>query len=115
MTRKTKITILIILIYFVTFFLFELFIGSARVLEYLEECMNLDRFNVLAPLVTIIEAGIWYFICLLIVAMVCKCIKKIDKSYKHIVYSFPIITFIFSIPMGLLTTYLANVFNWFGL
>lgn len=115
MTRKTKITILIITIYFVTFFLFELFIGSARVLEYLEKCMELERFNVLAPLVTLIEAGIWHFICVLIVAMVCKYMKKIDKSYKHIVYSFPIITFIFSIPMGFLTTYLANILNWFGL
>jgi len=72
-------------------------------------------FNVLAPLVTPIEAGIWHFICVSIVAIICKFIKPIDKSYKNIIYAFPIITFIFSIPMGLLTTYLANIFNWFGL
>ena len=63
MTRKTKISLLIITIYFIAFFLFELFIGTARTLEYMEECVELERFNVLAPLVTHIEAGIWYFIC----------------------------------------------------
>lgn len=115
MTRKTKISLLIITIYFIAFFLFELFIGTARTLEYMEECVELERFNVLAPLVTHIEAGIWYFICVSMVAIVCRFIKRIDKSYKHIVYSFPIITFIFSIPMGLMTTYLANILNWFGL
>ena len=41
MTRKTKISLLIITIYFIAFFLFELFIGTARTLEYMEECFKL--------------------------------------------------------------------------
>ena len=40
MTRKTKISLLIITIYFIAFFLFELFIGTARTLEYMEECVD---------------------------------------------------------------------------
>lgn len=115
MTRKTKISILIITIYFMTFFLFELFIGSARAIESIEKSIELGMASILTPMVTFVEAGILHFICVLIVAIVCRCMKKIDKSYKHIVYSFPIITFIFSIPMGLMTTYLANVLNWFEL
>lgn len=115
MNKKTKISILIITIYFISFFLFELFIGTARILEYAEECVEKDIFNVLAPLVTPIEAGIWYFICVSIVAIICKFIKQIDKSYKYIIYSFPLITFIFSIPVGLLATYFATFFGWFGL
>ena len=115
MNKKTKISILIITIYFISFFLFELFIGTARTLEYVEECVEQDMFNVLAPLVTPIEAGIWYFICVSIVAIICKFIKQIDKSYKYIIYSFPLITFIFSIPVGILATYFATFFGWFGL
>ena len=115
MNKKTKISILIITIYFISFFLFELFIGTARTLEYVEECVEQDMFNVLAPLVTSIEAGIWHFICVSIVAIICKFIQQINKSYKNIIYAFPIITFIFSIPMGILTTYLSNILNWFGL
>ena len=115
MTRKTKISILIITTYFISFFLFELFIGTARTLEYLEECVEQDMFNVLAPLVTHIEAGIWHFICVSIVAIICKFIKQIDKSYKNIIYAFPIITFIFSIPVGLMTLYISSFFGWFGI
>lgn len=115
MTKKTKISILIITIYFVTFFLFEFFIGTARAIESVEKSIELGMASILTPMVTFVEAGIWHFICVLIVTMVCKYMKNIDKSYKHIVYSFPIITFIFSIPMGFLTTYLANILNCFGL
>lgn len=115
MTRKTKISILIITIYFISFFLFELFIGTARTLGYVEECVEQDMFNVLAPLVTHIEAGIWYFICVSIVAIVCKFIKQIDKTYKHIIYFFPVVTFIFSIPVGLMTLYISSFFGWFGI
>ena len=91
MTRKTKISILIITIYLISLFLFELFIGTARTLEYVEECVEQDMFNVLAPLVTPIEAGILHFICVSIVAIICKFIKPIDKSYKNIIYAFPIL------------------------
>ncbi len=115
MTRKTKISILIITIYLISLFLFELFIGTARTLEYVEECVEQDMFNVLAPLVTPIEAGIWHFICVSIVAIICKFIKPIDKSYKNIIYAFPIITFIFSIPVGLMTLYISSFFGWFGI
>ncbi len=84
MTRKTKISILIITIYLISLFLFELFIGTARILEYMEECVKQDMFNVLAPLVTTIEAGIWHFICVSIVAIICKFIKQIGSSLNRV-------------------------------
>lgn len=111
MKRKTKISILIIIIYFISFFLFEFLIGSARVLENAKRSEELGMLSIFTPLETLIEAGIWHFICALIVAIVCRFIKQIDKSYKHIIYALPMITFIFSIPIGLMTTYFAKFFR----
>lgn len=115
MTRKTKISIMIITIYFISFFLFELFIGSARGLENIKEAEELGMLSIFTPMVTFAEAGIWHFMCVLVVAIVCRFIKQIDKSHKHIIYFLPMITFIFSIPVGLMATYFAKFFGWFGL
>ena len=115
MTRKNKNIFLIITIYFLSFILFELFIGAARALENAKISEELGMLSIFTPFETLIEAGICHFIFVSVIALMCKFIKKIDKAYKHIIYFFPLITFIFAIPIGLMVTYTSNYLNWFGL
>lgn len=100
MTRKTKISILIITIYFMTFFLFELFIGSARAIESIEKSIELGMASILTPMVTFVEAGIWHFICVLIVAIVCRCMKKLINPINILYILFRLLLSFFQFLWG---------------
>ncbi len=115
MTKKTKISVLIIVIYFLSLFVFEFFIGAGRGMKILQEAEEKGVLGIFTPMITFIEAGMIHFICVSIIAIFCRYNLSINKTYKHITYIFPLLTFIFSIPVGLLAVYLANYLNLFGL
>lgn len=52
-------------------------------------------------LIPCIEAGIYHFMCMVIIAIICKFSKEKYKEFKEIIYVLPVLTFVFTIPMSI--------------
>lgn len=114
MSKKTRNIVIIILCYIISLFLFELIIGDGNFMKVAEDCER-KGFNTPFPYFTsYIIAGINHFVLVTFIAIICKFVKKIDSTYKRIIFSFPIITFIFSFPMSFLSTSFAKAFHLYG-
>ena len=114
MSKKTRNIILIILCYILSLFLFEVLIGDGNFERVTQDCEQ-KGFNTPFPYMTsYIIAGITHFVLVTIIAFICIFIKNMDKEYKRIIYSFPIITFTFSFPMALLAMLFARAFHLYG-
>ena len=107
MSKQTKNKILIILFYLISLFLFEFIIGDCNFEKNAQECVS-NGDSVFALFAPYGEAGFYHFIFISCIAIYVKFSKKIDIAYKHIIYWFPLITFIFSLPMGLLAAIFEN-------
>ena len=107
MSTQTKNKILIILFYLISLFLFEFIIGDCNFEKNAQECVS-NGDSVFALFALYGEAGFYHFIFISCIAIYVKFSKKIDIAYKHIIYWFPLITFIFSLPMGLLAAIFGN-------
>ena len=115
MSKKSKNKILIIFIYFISFFIFELIIGVGGIEKTLQYCAETGNVTPLIIYVPIVEAGVYHFIFVSIIAIACVFYKKLDRSYKTIIYFFPMFTFFFSYTMWILTTMFCKVFGLYGL
>lgn len=107
MSKQTKNKILIILFYLISLFLFEFIIGDCNFEKNAEKCVT-DGANFFALFAPYVEVGFYHFIFISCIVIYVKFSKKIDIEYKHIIYWFPLITFIFSLPMGLLSAIFGN-------
>lgn len=114
MSKKTRNIILIILIYFISLFIFELIIGVGEFEKTMQYCNEKGNSNPLIVFTPCIEAGVYHFIFVAIIAIVCIFYKKLGKSYKKIIYFFPMFTFFLSFPMWMLTTMFCRVFGLYG-
>ena len=91
MSKKTKI---IFLIYFISLFIFELIIGVVGGFEKtIQYCAEKGNANPLIVYVSMTETGVYHFIVVSIIAIACIFYKKLDKSYKIIIYFFLMFTF----------------------
>ena len=115
MSKKTKNKILIILIYFISLFIFEVIIGVGGFEKTIQYCAEKGNSNPLMVYAPMIEAGVYHFIFVSIIAIACIFYKKLDKSYKIIIYFFPMFTFYLSFPMWLLAAMFCRVFGLYGL
>lgn len=109
MLKKDKNKILIIVLYFLSLLIFELIIGiilfdgdTKKVVEG-----YYDFFDIIA---SSIKAGIYHFIFISCIAIYVKFSKKIDIEYKHIIYWFPLCTFIFSLPISCLASTIVRIY-----
>lgn len=110
MSKKDKNKILIIVfLYFLSLLIFELVIGiilfdgdTRKVVE-----AYYDFFDII---VSSIKAGIYHFIFISCIAIYVKFSKKIDIEYKHIIYWFPLCTFIFSLPISCLASTIVRIY-----
>lgn len=115
MTKKTKNIILIILIYIISLFIFELIIGVGGFEKTIQYCEENGNANPLIVYVSMTEAGVYHFIVVSIIAIACMFYKKLDKNYKTVIYLFPMFTFFFSFPMWMLAVMFCRVFRLYGL
>ncbi len=109
MLKKDKNKILIIVLYFLSLLIFELIIwiilfdrDTRKVVEG-----YYDFFDIIA---SSIKAGIYHFIFISCIAIYVKFSKKIDIEYKHIIYWFPLCTFIFSLPISCLANTIVRIY-----
>ena len=109
MSKETKIKIVIVIGYFISLFLFELVNNILNYNKYMEFVESIDVHVLAVIFIPSIEAGICHFICVSIMAIIGKFFLKISKEYKKIIYFFPVLTFIFTIPMSLPVMYVHNV------
>lgn len=100
--------------YMITLFLFELIIGVGNFLEIEKDCVEKGYYTPFPYFTSFIMAGIYHFILVLFIAVISIFIKKLDKVYKIILCIFPLITFIFSLPMMIPTTIFARLFHLYG-
>ncbi len=109
MLKKDKSKILIIVLYFLSLLIFELIIGiilfDGDTIKVVEGYY--DFFDVIA---SSIKAGIYHFIFISCLAIYVKFSKKIDIEYKHIIYWFPLCTFLFSLPISCLASTIVSIF-----
>ena len=110
MSKKTKNKLLIIILYIISLFLFEFFIGQCNFKKAEQECFENGYFftYIFGPY---IGAGVYHFIFISFIAICVALNKKIDTQYKHIVYWLPIATYTFSFPMGMVCMIIYNFFN----
>ena len=114
MSKKTINIIVIVLCYFISLFLFELLIGDGNFMKIAEDC-DKKGFNTPFPYMTsYIIAGINHFVVVSFIAIIFIFVKNINSAYKKIIYSFPIITFVFYLPMSFLSTLFAKAFHLYG-
>ena len=114
MSQKTKKILLMIVIYAISLFLFELIIGNGNFEKVEHECIEKGYYTPFPYFTSFIEAGIYHFIVVTIIAIICKFNKKIGITYKKVIYIFPFLTFIFSLPMMIPTTLFARAFHLYG-
>lgn len=114
MSQKTKNIILLILFCIVSLFLFEVLIGDGNIRRIEKDCEE-KGFNTFFPYMTsYMIASLNHFVLVTAIAIVCKFIKKMDITYKRIIYSFPIITLTLSYPMTILSMLFAKTFHLYG-
>lgn len=114
MSKKTKIIILIILCYIISYFLFEVLIGDGNFRRIEKDCEE-KGFNTFFPYMTsYMIASLNHFVLVTATAIVCKIIKKLDITYKRIIYTFPIFTLILFYPMTILSMVFARTFHLYG-
>lgn len=113
MSKKTKIIILIILSFLLTLFLFELIIGCGSMKSTMDYSIKHggNMFAIYAP---IVEAGIYHFIFIIIIAFIAH-FKNIDSTYKKILKYLPVYTIVLTLPMSLPAMLLASIFHLYGL
>ena len=95
------------------FLVFEIILGATRIKYFLIRIMetNIEIVNPLVILAPSVYAGVCYFICVSIWALYIRFIKKDYKDYKKLIYLFPIVTIIFTLPMGILATWICSLFG----
>ena len=112
MSKKTKNKVLIVLFYFVSLFLFQMFFGVVNFNKNAQDCIA-DGDSVFALFTPFVKAGIYHFVTMVILAIYARLTKKIDVEYKSILYLLPVITFIFSLPVGMLAAVTGNILGMF--
>lgn len=110
MSKKTKNKILIFLFYFLSFLLFELIIGVGKFDENARQCIE-DGDNALALFAPFVESGSYHFIFICCIVIYVKFSKKISIDNKHLIYWFPLCTFLFTLPMIIPTVIVARFLN----
>ena len=114
MSKKTINIILLILAYIISLFLFEVLIGDRNCMRIMQDCEQ-KGFNTFLPYMTsYIIADLNHFVLVTAIAIVCKFIKKIDITYKRIIYTFPIFTLVLFYPMTILSMLFAKAFHLYG-
>lgn len=107
MPKKTKNKMLIVFFYFLSLLIFELVIGIGNFDKNAAACVK-DGNNFFALFAPFAEAGIYHFVVVSFFAIYTVFSKKIDSKYKEIIYWFPALTYIFSLPMGLVAAIVAR-------
>ena len=109
MFKTTKVKILIVIAYFISLFFFELINNLLNFNKYMELMQNLDIHILSIILIPCIEAGIFHFICMLVIIIIASFFIKINIEYKKIIYLFPLLTLIFTLPMSILVMYVYSL------
>ncbi len=110
MCTKIRNKILLIFSYFSSLLIFELILGIGNFDNNIQNC-KAKNFNVLAILVPFVEAGICHFIFISCITIWIKYNKKISIDNKHLIYWFPVCTFLFTLPMIIPTVIVARFLN----
>lgn len=100
MSSKVKKIFLILLAYLISLIVFELFFA---LIKYQGEIINLAHRGLEVPLntiVTVFKAGIFHFVCVLILAIYIKTNKKVSETVKNVIYIFPFLTILLTIPVA---------------
>ena len=114
MSRENKIKILLIISYFLSLFLFELVYITLNFEREIKTMVEMNYYFPLSIITPVIQAGIYHFVIVTILAIIIKFSSKIRKEYKKIIYSFPLLTFIFTIPMFFPVGIIARQFGVFN-
>lgn len=106
--KKTKNKMLIVFFYFLSLLIFELIIGIGKFDKNAASCVR-DGNNFFALFAPFAEAGIYHFVVVSFLVIYTVFSKKIDSKYKEIIYWFPALTYIFSLPMSCLASTIVRI------
>lgn len=115
MNKKTKKIIVIISLFLLSLFLFDLVVGCGSLdgsMEYAIE--NNTSGSQFMPIGVFLLAGIIHCMFVILVAIILH-FTKIDKTYKKIVAYSSVYSIVLSLPMGVLSMYFAHFLNIFNL
>lgn len=99
MSKKDKNEILIVLLYFLSFLIFDVVIAIGQFDGDPRKIVE-GHYDFFAVLASFANAGVYHFIFISCIAIYVKFSKKIDVEYKNIIRYFPLCTFILALPMS---------------
>ena len=115
MTKTEKNKIIIIVLYFLSFLIFDLVSVGIMFDGNLSKMIG-GNYNFFELLASFANAGVYHFIFVSFIAICTKFNKKINIEYKNIIRWFPLCTFIFALPMCIPTAFVVRSFLYiFGL
>ncbi len=110
-----KNKILIIFLYFFSLIIFDLISISILFDGNLIKMIG-GNYNVFELLASFANAGVYHFIFISCIVIFVKFSKKINIEYKHMIYWFPLCTFILALPMSIPVAILIRIYlSIFGL
>ena len=107
MTKTEKNEIIIIVLYFLSFLIFDLVSVGIMFDGNLSKMIG-GNYNFFELLASFANAGVYHFIFVSFIAICIKFNKKINIEYKNIIRWFPLCTFIFALPMCIPTAFVVR-------
>ena len=110
--KNIQYNIYMLLLYFVSLIIFQFIFGIFHV------GADSQAYHIINPAEIIglvfepfVYAGIIHFIFVSIIAICFAFNKKIKKEYKYVAYFLPFLTFYLTLPVSIVTCYIANFLN----
>lgn len=98
--------------FFLSLLIFELVIGIVLFDGDTRKVVD-GYYDFFAVFTSSIKAGVYHFIFISCIAIYVKFSPKIDIEYKHIIYWFPLFTFIFALPISCLASTIVRMYIYF--
>lgn len=111
MTKTERNKILIVVLYFLSFLIFDLISEIIMFNGNLREMIG-GNYNFFKLLAFYAKAGVYHFIFVSCIAIYTKFNKKINVEYKNIIRWFPLCTFILALPMLIPTSIVIRIFSY---
>ena len=110
--KNIEYNVYMILLYLISLIIFEFIFGVLHLGADTQPYYIRSRGEMIGLVfIPYIYAGIIHFIFVSVIAIFFAFSKKIKKENKYVTYFFPFLTFYLSIPIGVLTVYIAELFN----
>lgn len=114
MSNQTKTTILIILGFLLSLFLFELIIGCGDLQNTVNYASNEGYGGPFIVFTSFVLSGIYHALFIGVIAIILR-FTNVNRTYKKIVAYLPVYSIVLTLPMMLVACEVAGFFHLYGL